>query len=251
MPEALGLSRTQTRAFEADAAEYVRVQTRRYPPATLPKQMGRGDILIAEHEHAHERTQVPIDAASVQHARRMLTWQMNFLPLSVLAFVVALFTPLVVLTRTLDLPLAKSLAIIPAVTIMATLAMVVWFAVHEKQWRRVLTAAEEAARPRTVSLPWGAAEAQADHEAALRTVRMTSLDPVYLLAAARSEQGMNEAVRQAPVMGRLWREDDTFDVEAYQSHWQAMRPFTEDIYRRAGEATALAALVRRQATPNI
>lgn len=93
--------------------------------------------------------------------------------------------------------------------------------------------------------PPGASEAQADHEQALREVRLHSLDPAHLLAAATSEQEMVQALRQAPVMGRLWREGDTFDVDAYEAHWRAMGPFVEDIYRRAGEAVALAALVTR------
>jgi hypothetical protein len=247
VPQALGLSRTEQRAFEADAAEYVRVQTRRYPPTTLAKQMGQADILLAEHEHAHERRQVPIDTASVQRARRMLDWQETSLPLSGLVCLVAIFVPLGVLMRTLDVHVARMSAIVPFVAMAAFIGVHVWFAVHEKQWRRTLSAAEEAARARVVSLPWGATEATADHEEALRKIRMTSLDPALLVAAARTEQDMAAAVRQAPVMGRLWRDDDTFDTEAYQSYWQAMGPCVEDIYRRAGEAVALAALAERRA----
>ena len=80
----LGLSRTQTRAFEASAAEYVRLKQRRYPTSTLARQIGRADILIAEHQHAAERTRAPIYEESVQHAHRMLARQELLMPLTVL-----------------------------------------------------------------------------------------------------------------------------------------------------------------------
>lgn len=111
--------------------------------------------------------------------------------------------------------------------------------------RWTVEAANLAARPRLIRLPVGVADAVEDHRDALRKVRLNTRDPQTLLAAVDSEQAMEQTLTGAPVMGDLWGADDTFDTAAYQTYWAAMEPFTESVYRTAGQAVALVARLER------
>lgn len=242
----LSLTRSEERAFEADAAEYVRVQTRRYPPTTLDRQMGHMDVAMMGLGDAETRKPIAVDAEAVRRAQKMLDRMDHALPTLMLMFLFSLMPTIYAALHLCNLPLATALLVLPAAVIAAILATGVWAVVKESTYRRTVEAAALAAHP-YVSLPGGVAEAVEDHREALQKVRLSTREPQVLVAAAEFEQDMERLLSKAPRMGHLWGENDTFDVDVYRAYYTALTPFTEQVYALAGQASALASLVEQSA----